>query len=336
MKAKIEKLYGEVVHLPRRIKALYEFTHEEYYNIKEKLKDLANTNYQLGLYHLNQENFLDAKIRFFLVTKLKPELASAHYQLALCYTISGNLPKAKKLLEQTLSIDPSFSNAAYRLKLLNKSISIEQIPKEIIVEEYNLFASKYENEMLSQRKYKAPETLAKMITTYLPELESGISCLDLGCGTGLVGAYLSELVTLRSLLGIDISPKMLGFAKTLAMNGKSVYSRTRELDLNNLDLLQEKFDLITASMSLCYTNDLDYVFKQLDNLSHKNTILGLVFLKSVDKSMNFNYKNYCWEFSEEFLQDIFTKYNWTILEKRMDFIFYGAEPGLLFVLRKNV
>jgi len=42
---------------------------KEYASIKEKSKNLVETNYKLGISHLEKGNLNDARLRFFIMTK---------------------------------------------------------------------------------------------------------------------------------------------------------------------------------------------------------------------------------------------------------------------------
>lgn len=85
-----------------------------------KLKNLTDTNYQLGLDHLQRGNIFDAKLRFNIVLKLRPDFCLAHYHLARTYIYNLEFDIAKKELEQVLAMQPDFTNAEYRIKFIDK------------------------------------------------------------------------------------------------------------------------------------------------------------------------------------------------------------------------
>lgn len=81
--------------------------------------------------------------------------------------------------------------------------------KEELVQFYDGFAEKYDQEVLEGRDYTAFERMPPWI---LSRLKKG-SLLDLGCGTGL--GSRSFLENGFSVTGVDISPKMLECAARL-------------------------------------------------------------------------------------------------------------------------
>ena len=231
MKEKLLKVEAAIAGLPQKIKALYHNFIDELHVIREKMRDLGATNYELGLFHMDKGNIADAKMRFIFTIKLKKDFALAHYHLARCYLFNLNFDKAKHELKAAIDLDPSLDAAQYRLKLIDHNFKGQTIPIEVTKEDYNCLAYKYEDVVLQQLHYLAPELLAKAIATYFKEQNidtAELKCLDLGCGTGLAGNSLAQEMAIKSLLGIDISIKMLELAKTLEINDTFLYTEMKE------------------------------------------------------------------------------------------------------------
>lgn len=96
----------------------YDEAWEELGIIKEKCKDLRQTNYDLGLIHLENDNLSEAIFRFRLIKIFWPNFFEAHYQLAYCLALKEKYPAAKKVLKSLLEKDPSSESIAR--ELLNK------------------------------------------------------------------------------------------------------------------------------------------------------------------------------------------------------------------------
>ena len=86
--------------------------------------------------------------------------------------------------------------------------------------------------------------------------------LDLGCGTGGHDIKLVELGA-KSVLGIDISQRMLNEANKNNNSDKITY---RMLSMNNLEEIDEKFDLVVSSLAIHYIEDYDNLCKKVYNL----------------------------------------------------------------------
>lgn len=340
MKDKLLKIEKTILEIPQKIASLYGNIVNHLLTIASKSRDLGKTNFELGLFHLDQGNLNDAIMRFIFTTKLKKDFAPAHYHLARCYLIKGAYAKAETELKEALFIDPSFTMAKYRLDMLNDLFEDSYIPTEIIKEDFNTLASTYENKMLNILGYQAPDDLANSIAFAIENKKitekEKFNCIDLGCGTGLMGGALAEKVAVKSLIGIDISIKMLQLAKELEFNQIPVYTETAKGNFNNLEFSDRKFDIITSCLSFCYDKDLTKVFSSLDSISINGTILGLVFPKSeLSTESRFNYKYGCFEYSNNYLKSIFEKYNWSIVEEKEIALFFDNTDGYIFVLVKK-
>ena len=89
-----------------------------------------------------------------------------------------------------------------------------------------------------------------IITAMLPDMK-GKKVLDIGCGMGQHALQYSKAGAL-SVLGTDISEKMLGFAKENNSADNITYKRMAFEDIAQLD---EKFDIITSSLAFDYSED---------------------------------------------------------------------------------
>jgi SAM-dependent methyltransferase len=95
----------------------------------------------------------------------------------------------------------------------------------------------------------APEWPA--LQSMLP-LMHGLKVVDLGCGYGWFCRWANEQGA-HSVLGLDVSQKMLNQAQTTTSAGNIRYERS---DLEQLDLPTDSFDLAYSSLALHYIKDL--------------------------------------------------------------------------------
>jgi len=109
---------------------------------------------------------------------------------------------------------------------------------------YRLWANTYDDEpnpMLSLEQ--------RILAPLLPPL-TGLDVVDLGCGTG---RWLKALqgAGARSLLGLDFSPEMLGFAKSKLSGGANLVCT----DCGSASLEANSADVILANFVLSYVED---------------------------------------------------------------------------------
>ncbi len=98
----------------------------EIISIKEKTKDLHQTNFDLGIRHLENGNLSEAVFRFRFIKKFWPDDYNAYYQLAYCLILQEKPKKARRVLEELLEKNPEFDPEAQELlERLNQVIGDE-------------------------------------------------------------------------------------------------------------------------------------------------------------------------------------------------------------------
>lgn len=112
-----------------------------------------------------------------------------------------------------------------------------------------------------------------IILGMIPELYKK-KVLDIGCGMGQHALQYSKKGAL-SVLGIDISEKMLAYARK---NNAASNIEYRRLAFEELDDLEEKFDVITSSLAFDYVENFERLMKQI--YSHLNENGKCVFSMS--------------------------------------------------------
>lgn len=104
----------------------------------------------------------------------------------------------------------------------------------------------------------------------LTERIPGSRAVDLGCGTGRIGAWLRSCGA-RSVCGVDLSAHMLAKA-----GERAVYDELVQADLGATGLAGDSFDGALTSMALCHLPDLDRFFHESRRLLRGGGWLALV------------------------------------------------------------
>ena len=214
---------------------------------KEKLSDLTEANYNLGLYHLKANNLRDATFRFKLVLYFNPSHKSALFNLAKCLIAQNKKAQALEKLELALKIYPEFSEAKYLMATLDKSKTIDNIPLSIIKEYYDSIASEYNIKYSPQKGYKLPEYMSELFDIHVKALSKKLDILDIGCGTGRCSKAILRKHECNTLVGVDISNKMLEEAQKLTHSDSNIFDDLINVDFKNfLKRTSSTFDLIIA------------------------------------------------------------------------------------------
>ncbi|MCJ2019102.1 MULTISPECIES: methyltransferase domain-containing protein [unclassified Methylobacterium] len=115
------------------------------------------------------------------------------------------------------------------------------------------YAPRFERHLVGGLAYIGPE----LVSDALPRVpERFAAALDLGCGTGLMGAAIRERV--GHLAGVDLSPGMLALARAKTWQGRPLYDRLAEGDLAGFLTVETEAsaDLCLAADVLIYVADL--------------------------------------------------------------------------------
>lgn len=119
---------------------------------------------------------------------------------------------------------------------------------------------------IHERKDNANELFVKpALFSMMPPLE-GKNVIDLGCG---FGEHCMEYVRrgAASVLGIDISEKMLAVAKSKNSHPKITYLRMAMEDVSSI---KEKFDVVTSSLAIHYVEDYQTLVHDIHELLNDN------------------------------------------------------------------
>ena len=190
----------------------------------------------------------------------------------------------EQALRRWLAIEPSDPIALHLLDSLG-SISAQSIATRAsdayIKTVFDEFASNFD-QSLAQLDYQGPQQLESVLQTLIQRGQirpSGLHTLDAGCGTGLCGPILRPLSD--SLLGVDLSPKMLAQAKA-----RNLYDELIESELTlylkpppHGSAANRRFDLIVICDTLNYFGDLEEVLQY----SFQSLRLGGILVFTIEK-----------------------------------------------------
>ena len=100
-----------------------------------------------------------------------------------------------------------------------------------------------------------------ILLSMLPDLD-GKTVLDIGCGMGQHAKQYSDLGA-KSVLGIDISAKMLKYAREHYSADNITY---RQMAMEDIGEINQQFDLITSSLVFDYIEDFGGLMRKIHRL----------------------------------------------------------------------
>jgi predicted TPR repeat methyltransferase len=124
-------------------------------------------------------------------------------------------------------------------------------PREYVARLFDSYANEFEKHLVGRLQYAAPE---RFRTILFDRLRPNLKILDLGCGTGLIGAMLKKKAD--KLIGVDLSKNMLEIA-----GQKNIYDQLIQADIvEYLRSCDTQFDLVIAADVLIYVGELSETF----------------------------------------------------------------------------
>jgi predicted TPR repeat methyltransferase len=181
--------------------------------------------------------------------ELKPDDWDAWYDLGEIAQCVGRRDEARMAYEKYLDQHPEDSEIEHLLIALRDDRPPARACDRAIQHIYKNFAASYESRMCEDLKYAGPERLQDAIKTLIGE-QTGLAILDLGCGSGLMGANTRWRA--RELMGVDLSPEMIELARA-----RNLYDRLEVAEITQwLEQSAGQFDLIVSTDCLIYFGDL--------------------------------------------------------------------------------
>ncbi len=188
------------------------------------------------------------------MAKIDEEALAEAYNRALALEKAGDIDDAVKAYEEVLAIDPEdHGGASVRIAALGRGEAPPKAPDAYVETLFDQHAEAFEDILVEQLGYAVPV----MVRQRLQALELGPfkRMLDLGCGTGLTGGTLRDMV--EDITGIDISENMVELA-----HEKDLYETLYVAEVEDFleDNDDEAFDLVTATDVLPYLGALEPLF----------------------------------------------------------------------------
>ncbi len=209
------------------------------------------TNLGLALYELNRaDEAVDALWR--AIQQDADDLVSHSNLGKALYDqhANGERETAIRIAAEWLSRFPDNPDAQHIGAAISGGTTPNVANSAYVADVFNDYAASFE-EKLAELAYRAPVLIEALLTRHMIGAEGGLSILDAGCGTGLLGQCLRPIAS--RLEGVDLSPGMLKEAEA-----KSCYDTLAEAEL--VSFLCERpgrYDLIAAADVLCYFGALE-------------------------------------------------------------------------------
>jgi predicted TPR repeat methyltransferase len=222
--------------------------------------NLAGAHNILGIAQMKQNRVDEAEASFRRALDANPDYAAAFSNLSDLLRVQGRSAEALECYRRVMDLDPENDVALHWVLALSGS-KVESAPAKYVSAVFDNYAKTFDAHITGPLQYRVPELLAALAAEYWPAREGGLDILDLGCGTGLVGAAVAAHV--RQLAGVDLSAKMLEQARA-----RNIYTRLEQTDLLEMTRAEAdaSYDAIFAADVFIYVGRFDGVVEQVKRL----------------------------------------------------------------------
>jgi predicted TPR repeat methyltransferase len=184
---------------------------------------------------------------------LPPLDGKSHKMLGIAYYRLGRFADAAECYRAWLRAEPDSAVARHHLAACTGQDVPARAPDDFVTAVFNEMADGFDEKLVGTLLYRGPQIIAGLLDGQVAA-NRALDVLDGGCGTGLCAPVLAPYA--RRLVGVDLSPRMLGKAMQ-----RNAYDELVETELGAfLSNRQRAFDLIVMADTLIYFGDLAQLF----------------------------------------------------------------------------
>lgn len=257
---------------------------------REKIKNPANANFELGKKFYHETQLSDASMRFKLALLMNNELKDANFWLGKTYLAKGDYPTANKYFKIFAENSEKTKHLSYFLALTAEDTKIPFPDHELIKEYFSLFSNFFNESFTRSFNYQGISATYERIDAKYTDHNKELNILEIGCGTGLLATKIKANYKNVHITGVDFCPEMIDLCKKQKINKElikdhDIIDLTQEIsseDVHVYDKLVKKdffehiknedtnYDLVICRGFLHYCSNLKGFFKESAKLLNKN------------------------------------------------------------------
>lgn len=219
----------------------------------ERAPRMSNAHYNLGGALRSAGRLGDAIRAYARALELDPTHGRAHEMLGRVLYLAGEHDAAAKIFRAWSAVEPENPVPVHMLAACSGANVPARASDAYVRQTFDAFAASFDEVLLERLDYHAPDLMHAALAQVLGEPQRTFAVLDAGCGTGLCGVLLAPHA--RTLVGVDLSPRMLAKARL-----RGVYDDLVEAELAQfLRAHPAQFDVVASADTLCYFGDLQPV-----------------------------------------------------------------------------
>ena len=206
-----------------------------------------------------QGRFDEAIVFHRRALSIRPDNISAHEDLGGALHHKGYLEEAAKCYRKAIGLGTTNPVTRHMLAALTGE-DVGPIPEATVTGLFDDYAPRFDAQLVDVLGYAAPKLMREAVDRLRQDNRRFQHALDLGCGTGLLGAHFREIVS--EIDGVDLSAKMLEQAGRRDIYGK-LHREEIVAWLERSAGESLGFDLVLSADVFIYIGNLDSVFRSV-------------------------------------------------------------------------
>ena len=295
--------------------------------LRYKMGNLAESNLDLGVYHLRCRNYNDAIFRFKLVDRfLDPDNKLANYWLGWTYFMKQDYKKSIVCLTKAGEVD--------EIGLLSfvKSIDIvTSIPPEIHSMHLDVIAEIIVDKYVTEEENLIIELVSEF-NNQAKDLPEEYSILELGANIGILGDEIHKrMQESYTLTGVEISDKMIELQPQCFPDSKPYDGVINSPIETFLEKEINLYDVVYSLDGFATNIDLKKIFTSVFSVLDTNGYFA--FVVRTDKQNSLSAKLLEFAYSPQYIKDVFKETGFEILSVK-DFSLEIKNNYSIFVCTK--
>ncbi len=254
--------FSGIINTPTWIKTQIAKIKKEFDFLHYRLKNITDSNMDLGIYHVYNRNYGDAIFRFKLVDKfLSPKHQEANYWLGWVYLLKANYKQS--IIHLTKAGDEDKINLLSFVKSIdsNQPIpnAVHQIHRDIMAD---LFIDKFVSDTIN-----LPKQLVLELSSAITKLPEEYTILELGSNIGILGYEINKrMQDSFTLTAVEISNSMIQL-QPICFPEQKLYDEIIHTPVNSfLEESKKKYDVICSMHGFSFEADLQKIFNNVSLL----------------------------------------------------------------------
>jgi predicted TPR repeat methyltransferase len=227
---------------------------EAYGELLRKAPTFAHGQYMMGLflrnYAQNVEHIEQSIACFREAYRLDPRNLRALEGLGISLYTLGRHDEAREVYRDWLEREPHNPIPRHMLAATGGAETPPRADEAYVRNVFDSFADSFDEQLLKNLDYRAPEVLAEALGKVLPAADGSLDVLDAGCGTGLCAPLLRPHA--RTLVGVDLSGGMIEKARARGGYDELVVAELTAY----LQAHPSAYDVVISADTLIYFGDL--------------------------------------------------------------------------------